>query len=61
MAYKIIRKGSAFTAYGPTPDVTLSIHRTERTARAAFDRLPIAAGCAALIDGKGQTIIYRLC
>jgi hypothetical protein len=61
MAYKIIRKGSAFTAYGPTPDSILSTHRTERAARAAFDRLPIAAGCAALIDGKGETIVYRLC
>ena len=61
MAYRIIRKGAGFNAYGPTPDSILSTHRTERAARAAFDRLPIAAGCAALIDGKGQTIIYRLC
>jgi hypothetical protein len=61
MAYQIIRKGSAFTAYGPTTNDILSTHRTERAARAAFDRLPIAAGCAALIDGKGQTIVYRLC
>ena len=61
MAYKIIRNGSGFNAYGPTPDVTLSTHKTERAARAAFDRLPIAAGCAALIDGKGETIVYRLC
>jgi hypothetical protein len=61
MAYQIIRKGSAFTAYGPTPNRVLSTHRTERAARAAFDRLPIAAGCAALVDGKGQTIVYRLC
>jgi hypothetical protein len=61
MAYQIIRKGSAFSAYGPTTDDVLSNHRTERAARAAFDRLPIAVGCAALIDDKGQTIIYRLC
>jgi hypothetical protein len=61
MAYQIICNGSAFNAYGPTPNDILSTHRTERAARAAFDRLPIAAGCAALIDGKGQTIVYRLC
>jgi hypothetical protein len=61
MAYQIIRKASGFNAYGPTPSAILSTHRTERAALAAFDRLPIAAGCAAVIDGKGQTLVYRLC
>lgn len=61
MVYRIIRKGSGFNAYGPTPNDILSTHRTVRAARAAFDRLPIAAGCAALIDGNGQTLVYRLC
>jgi hypothetical protein len=61
MAFQIIRKGSTFSAYGPAPDAILSTHRTERGARAAFDRLPIGVGSAALIDGKGQTLVYRLC
>jgi len=55
--YTIVRKGSGFTAYGPTPDVTLSRHRTEGAAQRAFDRV---VGRAVLLSPEGKQLNHRI-
>jgi hypothetical protein len=56
-AYKIVRKGTTFTAYGMTPDTVLSKHKTENAARKAFDKV---IGHAVLIGPDGKTLDHRI-
>jgi hypothetical protein len=52
-SFTIVRKGSGWTATGPTPDTILSRHASYETARAAFDRVN---GPACLVDPAGVVI-----
>ena len=56
--YKVIRKGSAFNSYGPTPDQLISTHRSESAALKGFER---CTGQAIVVDPQGVTIASRMC
>jgi len=55
--YKIVRKGTTFTAYGMTPDTVLSKHKTLESAQKAFDKI---VGCAILLSPKGEKLNDRI-
>ena len=55
--YQVVRRGTSFTAHGPTPDQVLSKHRTYEAARRAFDRID---GRAQLIGPDGKMIDHRI-
>ena len=57
MTYKIIRKGTGWTQYGPDSDRVLSKHRTESAAQRAFDRI---IGHAVLIGPDGTQLNHRI-
>lgn len=54
--YTVVRRGGGFTPYGPTPDVTLSRHRSEEAAQRAFDRV---LGRAVLLSPEGKVLSSR--
>ena len=55
--YKIIRKGTTFTAYGFTPDTVLSKHKTLEQAQKAFDKV---VGYATLLSPDGTKLDNKL-
>ena len=55
--YKIVRKGTTFTAYGFTQDTVLSKHKTLEAARKAFD---MVVGSVILVSPDGKTLDHRL-
>jgi hypothetical protein len=57
LPFRVVRKGTSFTAYGATPDRVLSQHRTIETAQRAFDRI---TGAAVLIGPDGSTLNHRI-
>jgi hypothetical protein len=57
LPFRVVRKGTSFTAYGLTPDRVLSQHRTIETAQRAFDRI---TGAAVLIGPEGSTLNHRI-
>lgn len=57
LPYRVVRKGTTFTAYGMTPDRVLSQHRTLEAAQRAFDRV---VGRAVLIGPDGSTLNHRI-
>lgn len=57
LPYRVVRKGTTFTAYGMTPDRVLSQHRTIEAAQRAFDRV---VGKAELIGPDGTTLNHRI-
>lgn len=57
LPYRVVRKGTTFTAYGMTPDRVLSQHRTLEAAQRAFDRV---TGSAVLIGPEGTTLNHRI-
>ena len=54
---RVVRRGTTFTAYGPTPDCVLSQHRTLEAAQQAFDRV---TGAAVLVGPEGSTLNHRI-
>ena len=57
LPYRVVRKGTTFTAYGMTPDRVLSQHRTLEAAQRAFDRV---TGAAVLVGPEGSTLDHRI-
>ena len=57
LPFRVVRKGTTFTTYGPTPDLVLSQHRTIEAAQRAFDRV---VGRAVLIGPDGSTLNHRI-
>jgi hypothetical protein len=55
--YRVVRKGTTFTVHGPTPDKTISQHRTIEAAQRAFDRV---LGPAVLIGPDGSNLNHRI-
>lgn len=55
--YKVIRKGTTFTAYGFTPDVLLSKHKTLEEAQKAFDKV---VGQAELLSPTGESLDHKI-
>jgi hypothetical protein len=55
--YKIVRKGTTFTAYGMTPDTVLSKHKTLDAAEKAFDKV---VGRAVLLSPDGKKLNDRI-
>ncbi len=55
--YKIVRKGTTFTAYGFTPDTVLSKHKTLEQAQKAFDKV---VGYAVLLSPDGKKLNDRI-
>ena len=55
--YKIVRKGTTFTAYGMTPDAVLSKHKTLDAAEKAFDKV---VGRAVLLSPDGKKLNDRI-
>jgi hypothetical protein len=55
--YSVVVPGSGWTATGPTPDRAISYHRTEASARAAFDAYE---GGRAVLKGPTGVIEHRL-
>ena len=55
--FKIVRKGTTFTAMGPTTDVVLSKHKDADKARKAFDKV---MGRAVLLDADGKVIDSKI-
>ena len=57
LPYKIIRRGTAFTAAGPTPDRVLSQHYSLETAQRAFARV---SGPAILVGPGNIQLDHRI-
>ena len=55
--YKIIRKGTTFTARGFTPDVVLSKHKNGKSAYKAFEKV---IGRAVLLHPDGTVIDSKI-
>lgn len=56
--YKIIRRGTGFTAAGPSPDKVLSQHYSLETAQRAFAR---TSGPAILVGPGNIQVDHRIC
>jgi hypothetical protein len=48
--YEVVRQGTTFTQFGPSPDTVLSRHKSYESARRAFDR---ATGNIRLVEWCG--------
>jgi hypothetical protein len=55
--FQVIRKGTGWTQFGPTPDTILSSHTTLSAAQKAFDKV---LGAAILKDPSGATVNHRI-
>jgi hypothetical protein len=55
--FKVIRRGTSFNQYGPTPDTVLSCHKTYEAARKSFDA---GWGAKQLIGPDGKVIDNRI-